>query len=43
MAEAGRSNAPMTRNQESNAMPMAGQNNDHSAPAAPDKTASAPR
>jgi hypothetical protein len=43
MAEAGRSNATMTRNQESNGMPMAGQNNDHSAPVAPDKSASAPR
>jgi hypothetical protein len=42
-AESGRSNATMTRSQESNSMPMAGQNNDHSAPVAPDKSASAPR
>jgi hypothetical protein len=40
--EAGRSNAEMTRSQESSAMPMAGQSNDHSAPVAPAKVASAP-
>lgn len=39
---AGRSNDAMTRDQESSAMPMPGQNNDHSAPAAPAKGSSAP-
>lgn len=38
-AAAARSNSAMTRAQESTAMPMAGQNNDHSAPLA----ASAPK
>ena len=33
-AAAARSNSTMTRTQESTAMPMAGQNNDHSAPLA---------
>ena len=37
----GRSNSSMTRAQESSAMPMPGQNNDHSAPLSPDKSASA--
>jgi hypothetical protein len=37
-----RSNARMTPAQESSAMPMAGQNNDHSAPTATDKRASGP-
>ena len=41
--EVGRSNAPMSASQESSAMPMAGQNNDHSAPVAPASGASAPR
>ena len=41
-ATAGRANTTMTRNQESSAMPMVGQNNDHSAPAAPAKRASSP-
>lgn len=41
-AAAGRSNKEMTRAQESSAMPMAGQNNDHSAPLATAKPASAP-
>ncbi|MDP1899678.1 MAG: hypothetical protein Q8K96_04410 [Rubrivivax sp.] len=40
--EAGRSNAKMTRAEESSAMPMVGQNNDHSAPLAAAKRASAP-
>lgn len=39
---AGRSNATMTAAQESTAMPMPGQNNDHSAPLGPAKRASAP-
>lgn len=39
-ATAGRTNSAMTRAEESAAMPMAGQNNDHSAPAAPAKRAS---
>ena len=39
---AGRTNDAMTRSQESNAMPMPGQNNDHSAPVGPDKRASSP-
>lgn len=37
-----RSNTTMSAAQESTAMPMAGQNNDHSAPIAPAKRASAP-
>ena len=37
-----RSNNAMSRTQESNAMPMPGQNNDHSAPLSPAKRASAP-
>ncbi len=37
-----RSNDKMTRTQESSAMPMVGQNNDHSAPVAAAKPASAP-
>jgi hypothetical protein len=41
-AAAGRSNDKMTRAQESSAMPMVGQNNDHSAPLAAAKPASAP-
>jgi hypothetical protein len=36
----GRSNNNMSRAQESNAMPLPGQANDHSAPLAPDKQAS---
>jgi hypothetical protein len=39
---AGRSTTAMTPTQESTAMPMAGQNNDHSAPAVPARRASAP-
>jgi hypothetical protein len=39
---AGRSNSPMSRAQESSAMPMPGQNNDHSAPLNPPKPASGP-
>jgi len=39
---AGRTNGTMSRAQESSAMPMAGQNNDHSAPLTPSKTASSP-
>ena len=39
---AGRSNKSMTQAQESTAMPMPGQNNDHSAPVGPAKPASAP-
>lgn len=38
----GRSNKPMSTAQESSAMPMPGQNNDHSAPLAPAARASAP-
>jgi hypothetical protein len=41
-AAAGRSNKAMTRGEESAAMPMAGQNNDHSAPVAKAKPASGP-
>jgi hypothetical protein len=37
-----RTNRSMTRAEESSAMPMPGQNNDHSAPLAPSKGASAP-
>ena len=40
-AATGRSNDKMTRAQESSAMPMIGQNNDHSAPLAAAKPASA--
>lgn len=39
---AGRTNSSMTRTQESSAMPLPGQNNDHSAPVAPPKRSSAP-
>lgn len=39
---AGRTNKAMTGVQESTAMPMPGQNNDHSAPLSPAKGASAP-
>lgn len=39
---AGRSNKSMSRTQETGAMPMPGQNNDHSAPLTPDKPASGP-
>jgi len=39
---AGRANKPMSQAQESTAMPMPGQNNDHSAPLTPAKPASAP-
>ncbi|MCV2356492.1 hypothetical protein LNV09_20315 [Paucibacter sp. B2R-40] len=39
---AGRSNSAMSRAQESSAMPMPGQNNDHSAPLTPTKPASGP-
>lgn len=38
----GRTNDAMTRDQESSAMPMPGQNNDHSAPVVPAKRASSP-
>jgi hypothetical protein len=41
-ASAGRTNSTMTPAQESSAMPMAGQNNDHSAPLKSEKGASAP-
>ena len=41
-ATADRSNTQMTRAEESSAMPMAGQNNDHSAPLTAAKRASAP-
>ena len=34
---AGRTNSALTRTQESNAMPLPGQNNDHSAPLSPAK------
>lgn len=37
---AGRTNGAMTRAQESSAMPMPGQNNDHSAPLPPSRRAS---
>lgn len=40
-AAAGRSNSTLTRAQESTAMPLPGQNNDHSAPLTPAKRASA--
>lgn len=40
--ELGRSNSAMTRTQESSAMPLPGQNNDHSAPLPPAKRASGP-
>lgn len=40
-ASGDRTNTALTRAQESNAMPMAGQANDHSAPLAPAKAASA--
>jgi hypothetical protein len=39
---AGRTNGAMTRSQESSAMPLPGQNNDHSAPLSPAKRASSP-
>ena len=39
---AGRTNRTMTKAQESNAMPLPGQNNDHSAPLTPPKRASGP-
>lgn len=39
---AGRSNKAMTNAQESSAMPLPGQNNDHSAPLPPAKRASSP-
>lgn len=39
---AGRSNSTMTRTQESGAMPLPGQNNDHSAPLTPANPASKP-
>jgi hypothetical protein len=39
---AGRSNNAMSRDQESSAMPLPGQNNDHSAALTPAKRASAP-
>lgn len=39
---AARSNTPLSAAQESAAMPLPGQNNDHSAPAAPAERASAP-
>lgn len=39
---AGRSNSAMSQAQESSAMPMPGQNNDHSAPQTPAKRASGP-
>lgn len=42
VAAATRSNTGMTPAQESSAMPMAGQNNDHSAPVATGKRASSP-
>lgn len=41
-ATAGRSNSTMSRAEESTAMPMPGQNNDHSAPVVPAKRASGP-
>jgi hypothetical protein len=41
-ATAGRTNGTMTRAEESSAMPMPGQNNDHSAPIGPAKRASSP-
>lgn len=42
-ASAARTNDRLTRAQQSTAMPMAGQNNDHSAPLAADKGASSPK
>ncbi len=39
---AGRTNSSMTRAQETSAMPLPGQNNDHSAPVAPPKRPSSP-
>jgi hypothetical protein len=39
---AGRSNNTMSRTEESTAMPLPGQNNDHSAPLPPAKRASSP-
>jgi hypothetical protein len=39
---AGRSNNSMSRTQESSAMPLPGQNNDHSAPLTPARRASGP-
>lgn len=39
---AGRTNSAMSRKQESSAMPLPGQNNDHSAPLSSAKPASAP-
>ena len=39
---AGRSNKPMSPAQESAAMPLPGQNNDHSAPLSPAKAGSSP-
>lgn len=41
-AAAGRANQTLTPKEESVAMPMPGQNNDHSAPVAPARRASAP-
>jgi hypothetical protein len=41
-AAAGRTNTTMSRDQESSAMPLPGQNNDHSAPLPPARRASAP-
>ncbi|WP_088285074.1 hypothetical protein [Ideonella sp. A 288] len=41
-AATGRSNGAMSSTQESTAMPMPGQNNDHSAPVGPGRRASAP-
>lgn len=41
-AAAGRSNSALSAAQQSTAMPMPGQNNDHSAPLGPAKRASAP-
>lgn len=42
-ASAARSNEKLTRAEESTAMPIAGQNNDHSAPVAAGKSASSPQ
>ena len=39
---AGRTNSTLSRSQESTAMPLPGQNNDHSAPLPPAKRASGP-
>jgi hypothetical protein len=41
-AAVGRSNSPMTAREESGAMPLPGQNNDHSAPASNTKAPSTP-